>query len=154
MLAWIINLGFAASDGGTVVPPVVEPTVTPAGRAKRRRRIFVEVDGETFEAQDQAHAVAILERARELAAKAAEQAAEQAVARRAAAGATAVAPVAIKPPKVWVSERALAQTATEVRNDIRRIYQEAASIAEMRMLMALAIAAQDEEDEAIISLLL
>jgi hypothetical protein len=70
-LSWGGTTGsWLTSWASTFVPPTPEPETgqTPAGRPKKRR-YFVEVDGQLFFAEDEQHARAILDRAAELAEK-------------------------------------------------------------------------------------
>jgi hypothetical protein len=74
MLAWLINMGFAASPANTPAPP---PTVTIVAAGRRRRRMYVEIDGQNFEVESAEHAQALLDQAKALARQVAPQKAEE-----------------------------------------------------------------------------
>lgn len=113
-------------------------TITPnrGGGKKRKKRYFVEVDGRRFVAEDAQHARALLERAAELARKAAETQVEPALNRARRVGKASITPPTLAtdaPLDLAPYERA-----------IREAYDEAARLAEMRLLMEL----EDDEDAA------
>lgn len=123
--------------------------VVPAGRGggrKRRRRYFVEIDKETFFVETAEEAVALLQHAETLAAKAAETAAQAIVKARVpqARSLGKVKPVEIAPriktDAPETPELVRAKTA------IQRIYEEAAQRAEMQLLLERQAAAEDEQD--------
>lgn len=142
MLAWALNLGFAA--GG--VAPEPEPEVvgqTPAGR-KRKRRYVVEVDGQQFIAEDEGHARAILDRAAELAEKAAAEQAQEITTKRLAKSATRkVVPVKIQVPALTTSAPI---DLVPYEKRIREAYQRAAELAELQLLLARQQAIEDEDE--------
>jgi hypothetical protein len=141
-----------ASWASTFVPPIPEPeTQTPAGRKRKtKRRYFVEIDGQTFIAEDEGHARAILDRAAELAANAAEAQADEIVGKRLAKSVTRkVLPVKIEAPLIETS--APVDLAPYERR-IREAYARAAELAELRLLLARQKALEDEE-EALLLLL-
>ncbi len=67
-------------QGGGVTPPVVTPVVGGAG-ARRKRRILVKIDNETFEVRTDEEAVALLLQARQTAEQAAREVAAKVVAK-------------------------------------------------------------------------
>jgi hypothetical protein len=139
------------SWASSFVPPTPEPETaqTPAGR-KRKRRYFVEIDGQTFIAEDEGHARAILDRAAELAANAAETAAEEIVGKRLAKSLTRkVLPVRIDVPLI---ETSAPIDLAPYEKRIREAYARAAELAELRLLLARQKALEDEE-EALLLLL-
>jgi hypothetical protein len=145
-LSWGGTTGsWLTSWASTFVPPEPEPepTQTPAGR-KKRRRYFVEVDGQLFFADDESHARAILDRAAELAAKAAEVQAAEIVEKRLAKSITRkVAPVKIQAP---VLETSAPLDLSLYQKRIDAAYVAAAQLAEMRLMLERQRALEDEEE--------
>jgi hypothetical protein len=120
------------------------------GSAKRqhRKRYYVEIDGQYFEVNSQAEAEQqILERALSLATEVAEQASERSI-KRVRRGKQAVTPSL---PSMSSSPE-LAPIVDEYRKKIDAIYRQIAIDAEIRELMRVKFAEQDEE-EAIFVLL-
>jgi len=116
---------------------------TGAGKKRRKRRYYVEVDGQRFEVASESDAIQILRKASALA----ERAAEETVKVQAQKPAAKVAPVEVKPPVIR----------TDAPIDIRpyqlaieQAYRNAAVAEELRRLLA----AQQEEDEIAAYLLL
>jgi hypothetical protein len=143
------NLGFAWGVSTYVPPtPTPTPTVTPAGKS-RKHRYFVEVDGETFEAESASHALAILDRALELAPKAAEEAAEEVeqklarhnVARR----------IGLATPKVATDAPINLEP---FRERLKQIYRNAAVEAELRLHEAILMRMEEEDDDRAAEILL
>jgi hypothetical protein len=150
-LSWKGTTGaWLASWASTFVPPVVvTPTQTPAGRP-HKRRLFVEVDGQIFIVENEAHGRAILERAAELAEKAARQQAEEVVDKRLAKSRVRIVqPVQIARPVIATS---LDIDLEPFRRRIAKAYEEAANLAEMRLMLERQLALEDEE-EAILLLM-
>jgi hypothetical protein len=149
-LSWKGTTGYWLSSwasSGTV--PVVTPTQTPAGRP-RRRRFFVEIDGQIFLAENESHAQAILDRAAELAEKAAQAQADEIVTKRLSKSRIrTVAPVKIATPKIVASAQIDLQP---YQKRIEQAYAEAERLAEIRLMMERQ-AAMDEEEEALLLLL-
>jgi hypothetical protein len=147
-LLWLLNLGFAAS-GADAPPPVVDTPQTPAGgsRRSRTRRYTLRIDGKIFEADSEAEALAILHRAQALAEQAAIARANEIVERALpkAISLGAVKPIAIKAPTVDVSAD-LKAAAAAAQAAIDRAYENASALAEMRLLLALQEAEDDEEE--------
>lgn len=148
-LGWLLNAGFAGSPVGAAPAPA--PTTAVIGRARRqarRQRFVVEIDGQYFEAASEAEALAILAQARALAERAAQAKADDIVERATpkVLQARVVKRVAIKTPKVQASQE-LAQAAEETRLAIERTYRSASDAAELRLLLALAAAAEADEEE-------
>lgn len=131
-----------SSASGTT--PEADTGQTPAGRKRRRKRYFVEIDGQVFIAQDESHARAILDRAAELAVKAAEEQAQEITTKRLAKSATRkVVPVKIETP-VITTDAPIDLAPYEKR--IREAYQRAAELAELQLLFARQQALEDEEE--------
>jgi hypothetical protein len=153
-LSWGGTTGsWLTSWASTFVPPEPEPepTQTPAGR-KKRRRYFVEVDGQLFFADDESHARAILDRAAELAAKAAEVQAAEIVEKRLAKSITRkVAPVKIQAP-VLTTSAPIDLSLYQKRIDAA--YVAAAQLAEMRLMLERQRALEDEDEEEALLLLM
>lgn len=146
-MLWLMNLGFAA--GGTVTPPApVAPTAqTPAG--SRRRKYFVEIDGQQFPVDSAAQAVELLLRARAIAEAQAEKKANRAtkVLKRRAV----VPKVRIAPP-VIVAPADLRADLAPLIADIERLYRQAAETAELRLLLLKQIEADEDEEDVLLLL--
>lgn len=129
----------------TAPEPQPEPEVvaqTAAGKSRKRRRLFVEIDGQQFEVESAQHAQAILERAKALAVQAAEEAAtEIAVKRKPTAK---VAAVKIEAPKIKASPE-LKLNLAPIRNELAQVYDRVAMELELRLLLERQ-AAEDEEE--------
>ena len=126
--------------GGTVEPPV-EPEdyrETPAGR--RRKRYYVEIDGQEFQVANPTEALALLDRAKALAQQVAPETAEKVVAK---AIRKAQAPK-VAAPEIKASPE-IAKAVEPAKQDIERIYRDAAMAAEIRLLMELRAEQDDEE---------
>lgn len=147
-LSWGGTTGaWLASWARGFVAPAPQPEgQTPAGRKKRR--YYVEIDGQQFEVENVAEAQEILERARALAERAAEAVAQKAAERQTA---RKVKPVRVIAPRVTASPE-LRIDLSGLRADLKRIYRDAAIAAEMRLLLAKA--AQEDEDEATLLLMM
>lgn len=147
MLAWIQNLGFAASVSGAVQPEPEAPTTqTPAGRS--RKRYYVEIDGQRFLVNSQAEAQELLSHAKALAERAADRAAEQVETKRRTQ--VKVTRVKLRPPKVTASPE-LHLDLTDIRAQLKRVYEDAAMALEMRLLFQKQ--AEEDDDESLILLM-
>lgn len=135
--------GFDAelSTTGAVEPPAEAQTPAGASRSRQRRK-FVQVDGQVFEVRDAQHAMAILDRARELAEKSATESAAAIIKRIRIAPGKKIRPIALKVPKL-VSNTV---DVTAAQTAIRERYAKAAQEAELKLLIELAALAQDEEE--------
>jgi hypothetical protein len=135
---------------GTVVRIVVSlgERSDGAGSNKKRRRYYVEVDGQAFEVDSAQQASRILERARELAVEAAQEAAKKVEVK--AARATKPRPIKLQAPKISASPE-LKLDLAPIRQEIAQIYDSAAALAEMRVLLQRAM---DEDEEETILLLM
>lgn len=131
-------------DAAQPTPEVAAPT--PAGRSRKHRRMFVEIDGQHFPVESVQHAQALLERAKVLAPKAAEEAAERAVKRVT----TKVQKVEIKAPAITASPD-LKLDLTDIRQQISKVYADTARDLELRMLLQRQ--AEQDEEEAIFLLM-
>lgn len=127
-------------------PEFVQQTGGRARHARRRPPIVVEIDGQYFQARDQAHAIEILKYARVLAERAAQTRADDIVERATpkVLAARVVRRVDIKAPALRVPPELKAQ-AEATRVAIERAYSSASVAAELRLLLALQ-EAEDEED--------
>lgn len=134
---------------GGVTPPVVDTTQTPAGRKTRRKRLFVEIDGQTFEVSGPEHARALLDRAREIAASHAQEIAAKAVQSVRKVGKR---PVALPTPSITSSDPELKEVVREARKQFNELYRSSAIDAELALLMARQLELEDEE-EALLLLL-
>jgi hypothetical protein len=147
MLAWILNLGFAASPAGTPTPTPTPEASKPAGRP-RRRHYFVEIDGQSFQVTSPDHAGALLERAREIAATHARQIAEEAARTTRKVGKR---PIALPTPRISSPDEELAQVISNARTLFNELYRTAAIEAELAYLMQRAM--DDDEDDALLLLI-
>jgi hypothetical protein len=118
-----------------------------AGKPKKRRRYFVEIDGQSFPVDSVAEAQALLEQARQIAPQHAEQEAEVAVQQAQVTG----EPIRIVIPKISAS-KALQPVVREHKAALTRIYSEASKRANLELARRAAL--EDDEDEAITVLLL
>jgi hypothetical protein len=147
-LSWGGTTGaWLSSWAGVFVPPP-EPEVPDVVPAGRRRRYYVEIDGQQFDVANASEAQQLLSRARALAEVAAESKAKKVEAK--AARAAKPRPIRIQAPKITASPE-LQLDLTSFRQDIARIYDSAAAIAELRLLLLRAI--EEEEEEAILLLM-
>lgn len=147
MLAWIVQLGYTAGLADTPPEPEPTPTVTPAGKA-RKRRYYVEIDGQQFLVDSEPEARQLLEHARALAERQAEQLADKAV--RKLTRKRKVPRVRIDAPVVKASPEL---DLSPLIADINRLYRQAAVNAELRLRLAqLEREEQDEEDELLLLL--
>lgn len=149
-LSWLGSTGsWLTSWSSTFVPPEPEPApdVTPAGR-KTKRRYYVEIDGQQFDVANADEARELLGRAKALAERAAEAAAQKVQAK--AARAKKPRPIRLQAPKITASPE-LNLDLNHLRQDIAQIYDSAAAIAELRLLLQRAM---DEDEEESILLLM
>lgn len=126
---------------------------TPAGRPSRakRKRYFVEIDGETFEVRSPEHAQALLERAREVAQAHATEVAQQVVPQKRKTGSK---PVPLPTPAISSPDPELQPLITQARKAINEIYRQAAIDAELAFLMALKRQRElDDDDEEFLLLM-
>lgn len=144
---------FAAS--GSTVEIVVslgpEPVVSaerPAGKPKKRKRLYVEIDGQSFDVDSYAEAKALLDRAKVTAQAVADDATDHA-AKRTRRKKRAVV---ISKPVISTPFEELKPLVNEYREDIEAIYRQIAIDAETRELLRRKLAEQDDE-EAIFVLL-
>lgn len=121
--------------------------VTPAGSTKRKR-YFVEIDGQNFEVDSPSHAQALLERARDMAARHAQELAQTTVQVSRRVGKK---PIALPTPRITSDAPELKEVVREARQKINEVYRSAAIGAELALLMARAI--EEEEEEAILLLM-
>ena len=108
----------------------------PAGR----KRYYVEIDGQEFPVANPTEALALLDRAKALAQRVAPETAEKVVAK---AIRKAQAPK-VKTPAIKASPE-IAKDVEPAKQDIERIYRDAAMAAEIRLLMELRAEQDDEE---------
>lgn len=111
-------------------------------QGKRRRRYFVEIDGQSFEVRSQAQAQEILSQAKEVAESHAEQMAKAVVRTQRGKGNK---PVKLATPKISSPNAELKSAVSETRKAINATYRRAAMEAEIAFLMAQK-AEQDEEE--------
>jgi hypothetical protein len=137
-------VGGTQAFAGTVVRIVVSlgERADGAGSNKRRRRYYVEVDGQAFEVDSAQQATRILERAKELASEAAQEAAKKIEIK--AARAAKPRPIRLQAPKIAASPE-LKLDLAPIRQEIAQIYDSAAVLAEMRVLLQRALDEDDEE---------
>jgi hypothetical protein len=131
-------------------PPEPEPEVaqTPAG-ISRKRRLYVEIDGQQFPVESVAEATELLQRARALAEK---QADERAVVATKKLKRKRVVPkVRIAAPVITVSPE-IAVDVSPLIVDIERLYRQAEETAELRLLLLKQMADEDDEDDVLLLL--
>lgn len=127
-------------------PPAT--TVVPAGK---RRRYYVEIDGQDFPVDSAAQAVELLQRARAIAEHQAESKAS--VAEKRLRHKPSVPTVKLAPPVITASPALEAEIAPLVA-DIERLYARAAETAELRLLMLKQLEAEAEDDDDDVLLLI
>src|SRR5688572_13670465 len=134
----MLLLLFHTSDGAVPPEPPAQEGQTPAGRKKPSRKYVIEIDGQEFIVDSAQQAQALLDRATALAKRAAEASAEKIVtdATPKAIRLGKVKPVTLKAPKLDGPDE-FVEKLRAARTEIRRIYLDAAVIAELRILMAL-----------------
>lgn len=133
--------GFWTNEGAP--EPAAEPTgQTPAGRA--RKRLYVEIDGQTFPVDSAAQAVELLQRARALAEQQAEKKSRRIT--KALRHKPVVPNVRIDTPAIAVSPELKADAAPLIA-DIERLYRRAAETAELRLLLMKQLEREQEDDD-------
>lgn len=137
MLAWLLDLGFAARRFGTPPPPLVSHEVA-AGARRRRVRYLLNVDGQRFECGSLAKALELLAQAKVLARQRAQEHARTALRQR-----KAVPKLTL--PKITASKE-LRLAVTQTKREIREIYDSAAVDIEIAFLMELIRQRDDEND--------
>lgn len=123
---------------------------TAAGRS-RKRRYYVEIDGQQFPVESAEEARQLLQQARAIAERQAEQKGEKAT--RQLRRKKVVPKVRIEPPNITASPEIRADL-VPVIDDIKRLYVKAAELAELRLLMLRRIREEDDDDEDDLLLLL
>ena len=127
---------------GEGAPEPEVTTQTPAGKPKRRR-MFVEIDGQHFQVSSAQEAAQLLQQARALAEQQAEQKAKRA--EKFLKKREKVPEVRIAAPEIKVSPE-ISTDVGPIIADIERLYRKAAEMAEMRLLLARQFDEDDEED--------
>jgi metal-dependent amidase/aminoacylase/carboxypeptidase family protein len=121
-------------------PPAEDDETTTGGIARRKprkkRRMFVEIDGNQFPVNSAAEAAQLLSQARALAERKAEQSAATAETnvRRIARRTGTIPALKVKAPDIRVSPELKAESRAVIA-EIDRLYKQAATIAELRILM-------------------
>jgi hypothetical protein len=122
-------------------PPVEEDDETALGgiarkKPRKKRRMFVEIDGNQFPVNSASEAAQLLSQARALAEMKAEQSAATAETnvRRIARRTGSVPSLKVKAPDIRVSPELKAESRAVIA-EIDRLYKQAATIAELRVLM-------------------
>jgi hypothetical protein len=140
-LAGSASLIFGAQANNAIV---VASTSKDAGR--KRKRYYVEIDGQQFQVADAQEAQALLTRAKELASKAAERQAQQIVQSRPKSTRIELpAPTITVSPELEVDTRPL-------RNQLVKIYRDTSVDVELRLLLELQQRLEDDDAEAILLL--
>ncbi len=142
--------GVEAVEGSnvTITVSLGEAPATNAAGKSRRKRYFVEIDGQSFLVDSETEARALLERARAIAERQAEVKAEKVV--KVLRRKPAVPKVEIKVPEITVSPALLPDLKPMIA-DIERLYQKASETAELRLLL---LKQMEDEDEAEAEMLL
>ena len=150
-LSWGGSTGsWLTSWSSTFVPPTPEPespSTGAAGRSRRKHRYYVEIDGQQFDVANASEAQQLLARARALAEVAAE---EQAKAVEAKVRGKKPRPIKLATPTVTASPE-LGLDLAPIRQDIARIYDSAAALAELRLLLQRAM--EEDEEETLLLLM-
>lgn len=135
-----------------LIPPAIAPSPppdvqqTPAGRHKPHRRLFVEIDGNTFEVASVQEAVYLLERAKRLALETAPVTAEKKLAVH-----LTIRPTQrpkIERPRIASSNPELQATVKEARAIIGKVYADAYRDAEIKLRLA-KLGEDDDEDDVL-----
>lgn len=135
----------------TPAPPTPTPAVsTPTPAGSRRKRYFVQIDGQDFDVDSSEQAVQVLQRARALAEHQAEQKAERAT--KLLKRKKVVPKVRIATPDIQVSPDIKAQVAPLIA-DITRLYEKAAVNAELRLLLIKQMRDDDDDEDDLLLLL-
>lgn len=120
------------------------PASTGAGRKRRRRRLVVEIDGQDFEVESVDQAVALLERAKEVAVKQ--------IAKARTAPLRVERGTGIKRPSIRTDSEPLRELVRQKRAEIVSLYDVLLRDLEIQHLIAKAD--EDDEEETIIRLLM
>jgi hypothetical protein len=142
--SWLTSWSGVASP--TPAPSVTTPT--PAGRS-RKRRYFVEIDGQQFLVDSAEQARQLLDQARAIAERQSEERAERAT--KLLKRKKVVPQVRIAQPQIAVSPAIKAEVAPIIA-DIERLYRKAAIEAELRLLLMRQMAEEDDEDDILLLL--
>jgi hypothetical protein len=128
-------------------PGLINSTPTTSNDAgRKRKRYYVEIDGQPFHVADAQEAQALLTRAKELASKAAERQAQQIVQSRPKSTRIELpAPTITVSPELEVDTRPL-------RNQLVKIYRDTSVDVELRLLLELQQRLEDDDAEAILLL--
>lgn len=132
------------------IPPTPDPVTgqTPAG-SSRKRRYFLEIDGQHFAVANAAEAEQLLNQARALAERQVEKLADKAV--RKLKRKRKIPKVAIPAPVIAAPSDLRAELAPIIA-DIERLYRRAAEAAEIRLHLA-KLQAEEDDDEDILLLM-
>jgi hypothetical protein len=133
---------------GEAPEPVETPTQTPAGSNKRRKRHYIEVDGQPFEVSGVQEAQQLLQRARAIAEREAEK--EGARVEQTLSGKD-VPYVRLTAPKIEVPPE-MRRDVAPILEDIERLYRQAAQETELRLRLAKKLADEDDEDDLLLLL--
>jgi hypothetical protein len=148
-MLWLINLGFAASAADAPPAPVVDATPTPAGKP-RKHRYFVEIDGQQFLVDSAEAARQLLQQARAIAESQSEKKAKKA--ERYLKKRASIPKVELPEPVIRVSAE-IAPDLVPVIDDIKRLYRQAAELAELRLLMLKQRQAEDDDEDDVLLLI-
>jgi hypothetical protein len=146
VISQVPTAGTLALAGSTVTITVSlgeAPAQSAAGKSKKRR-LYVEIDGQRFDVKSEAEAVELLQRARAIAESQAEKRAETAASNvtRIARRTGSVPQLQIKTPEIEASPDL---NVSQLIADIRRLYDKAAIEAELRVLLQKQMDDEDEE---------
>jgi hypothetical protein len=143
VLAWLLDLGFAARRFGTPAPQV-GTAESPAGRPRRRSLYFVTIDGERFECGSLAQALDKLALAKSLALQRARERTREATELQ-QRQLKRIARLELVPPRIAVPP-ALRAVVAEIRREIEVIYEKADVDIEIAILMELNKRRDDDND--------
>lgn len=136
--------GAEVLEGSTVTITVSLGEAQNAAGKSKKRRLYVEIDGQRFDVKSEAEAVELLQRARAIAESQAEKRAETAASNvtRIARRTGSVPALKIKTPEIKASNDL---NVSQLIADIRRLYDKAAIEAELRVLLQKQMDDEDEE---------
>jgi hypothetical protein len=151
-LSWGGTTGsWLSSWASTFVPPAPpdEPEVTHAGRKTRRKRYYVEIDGQSFPVESIQQAQALLDRAKALARNHAQRIASEIIPSVNRAG---TKPIALPTPTIRSPDPELREAIRATHEVINEVYRTVALDTELALLLARSIEEQDEEDALLLLL--
>jgi hypothetical protein len=148
------GLDWLNSQIPNTIPPYVPPepiATTIIGAGRRRRRMYVEIDGQEFDVESIQHAQALLDQAKALARQVALQKAEERLTVHLATN-PRIRPK-IERPQIVTHSPELHVIVAQTREVISNVYKAAYRDAEIRLRLAQQLADDDSDDEDLMLLL-